>query len=305
LSCIQAARPAAVTAHILCDTDVNDSDRERLADVIPPADAAQLVFLDLPTDKLTDLPDGVLAHGGAVSCARFFLPDLLPELNRLIYLDADTLCVSSIQPLWDLDLAGRPLAAVGNVTAPYMRERIVNLGLRDPLRYFNSGVLLMDLDLMRRRDDASDLMACIRSQGDGMLWVDQDALNLVFEDAWCALPPRWNAQNSLWFWSEWARDVFPDEDLHEARTDPAILHFEGPSLAKPWHYLCRHPYTAQYRRVLSQTAWPAAAPTEKSAFTALIRPLPRERQISALLWRDAMRERVGARLSAGARKAGG
>jgi lipopolysaccharide biosynthesis glycosyltransferase len=67
--------------------------------------------------------------------------------------------------------------------------------------------------------------------------------------------PRWNCQNSLFFWPE-AREVFGDATVDEAIANPAILHFEGPELAKPWHYLCEHPLREQFWTHVRQTPWP-------------------------------------------------
>src|SRR5207253_2718503 len=83
-----------------------------------------------------------------------------------------------------------------------------------------------------------------------LVWPDQDACNVALEGRWLALHPRWNAQNSLWTWGDLARGVFGVDVVEEATTAPAILHFEGPSLSKPWHALCRHPWRDEYWRQL-------------------------------------------------------
>ena len=64
------------------------------------------------------------------------------------------------------------------------------------------------------------------------------------------LNPKWNAMNSLWVWPDHARRVFTEDDLRVARDDPAVLHFEGPPIVKPWHYLSQHPFRDEYRFAL-------------------------------------------------------
>ena len=142
-----------------------------------------------------------------------------------------------------------------------MRPHITQLGLKDWRRFFNSGVLLMDLDRLRSERLWAALTRLIDERGEQLVWPDQDALNLLFADRWTPLHPRYNAMNSLWNWTDWAHDVFGPEQVREATTRPAILHFEGPSLNKPWHYLSFHPWRDDYRKTLARTSW-ADAPTE-------------------------------------------
>jgi hypothetical protein len=75
--------------------------------------------------------------------------------------------------------------------------------------------------------------------------------------------------------------VFGAEALHEATASPAILHFEGPSLNKPWHYLCQHPWRHQYRRTLARTPWPDVALHDRTPATAVISRLPVSMRLAA------------------------
>ena len=51
---------------------------------------------------------------------RIFLPELLPDVDRVLYLDVDTLAVDSLEPLWATDLGDAPGGAVTNV---FMQDR--------------------------------------------------------------------------------------------------------------------------------------------------------------------------------------
>jgi hypothetical protein len=81
---------------------------------------------------------------------RIFLPDLLPEVGRALYLDVDTIVLRSLSPLWALDLRDHYVAAVTNVPERHMLGHAEELGGAGPGDYFNSGVLLMNLELMPR-----------------------------------------------------------------------------------------------------------------------------------------------------------
>ena len=60
---------------------------------------------------------------------RIFLPDLLPDVDRVLYLDADTLVVDDVTPLFDQPLGHAYVAAVANVLEPEFANRVQTLGL--------------------------------------------------------------------------------------------------------------------------------------------------------------------------------
>src|SRR5439155_15542090 len=160
-----------------------------------------------------------------MSRLRVVLPARLPELQRVLYLDADTLVGGSMAALWDTALEGAPVGAVANVTEPAMQAHVTSLGVERG-GYFNAGVLLVDLGRWREEGATAALTRFVADRP-GLPWFDQDALNAVFAKRWKRLHPRWNAMNSFWMWGDLAAAVFGDEALAEARSRPAILHFEG------------------------------------------------------------------------------
>jgi lipopolysaccharide biosynthesis glycosyltransferase len=213
--------------------------------------------------------------GGRITWLRVLLPELLEHLPRALFIDADTFAVTSLDALWSTDLGADVLAAACNVVEPAMHEHVRSIGLSDPRRYLNAGVLLMDLDAMRREDATSAMLLFAEGARDRIRWLDQDTLNVVFENRWRPLHPRWNAMNSLWTWEGWAVETFGAEAVNEARTDPGILHFEGPALCKPWHYLSTHPWREAYRATLRRTPWSGTPLEDRTWSTRALRTLPR------------------------------
>jgi lipopolysaccharide biosynthesis glycosyltransferase len=140
--------------------------------------------------------------------------------------------------------------------------------------YFNSGVLLFDLERVR----SAGLMARAREvacrQHDRLLWPDQDALNVAFAGRWLPVHPRWNCMNSLRVWRPWADEALGADAVAEALADPAVVHFEGPALSKPWHYLSDHPLRDRYRSALARTPWAGTPLADRTVATRLIAHLP-------------------------------
>lgn len=239
------------TVHLLHTPDVPASDRRRFHTMATQAGGRAVLHAIDPT-QVDDL--AVMDRIGPVMWFRALLPDLLPDVDRVLYLDADTLVVDGLAELFTMPLGTAGIAAADNVLEPTHRDRVAALGLEGAHAYFNSGVLLLDLAQLRRDGRMQQVLQVARERADELVWPDQDALNLVFASTREALHPRWNAQNSLSVWRPWAEEVFGVERVDEALSDPAIVHFEGPG-QKPWFVECPHPRAGQYRRVADRTPW--------------------------------------------------
>ena len=217
---------------------------------------------------------------------RVFLPELLPSISRVLYLDADTLIAAPLDELWQTELGGNLVGAVTNPLYTNMVPRIVaELGLPNGQSYFNSGVLIVDLDGWRQHATTAAVLAFARTHP--LVWPDQDALNAVLHRRRLRLPPRWNAMPGIW---ELPRSYLPysDAEVHEAARNPAIVHFVGPY--KPWHYRSRHPYRATYFRYLEGTCWQGRPIEGRSAWQAVLRRLPTvwadQTELALARWQD-------------------
>jgi lipopolysaccharide biosynthesis glycosyltransferase len=186
---------------------------------------------------------------------RIFLPELLPDLDRVLYLDGDIIVLDSLGPLWETPFDGNYLGAVSNVFEQHDSHRPASLGLPETQHYFNSGVLLMNLDAMRRDGCTAELVAYATKNAELLAWPEQDALNVLLGDRRLALHPRWNLMNSILLFP-WAADILGAEAVEEARRNPAVRHFEGPSVNKPWHYLCDRGMRDLYFEHRRETPWP-------------------------------------------------
>lgn len=225
--------------------------RRLLAEMVND-DLTALTLLEVGDERIAGLPE--MESIPATMWYRTFLPELLPDIGAVLYLDGDTIAVDSLEPLWSTDLATHHVAAVTNVWEWWNADYPASLGLTRPDRYFNSGVLLMDLEQMRRDAVTSELIAYART-AEHLPWGDQDALNVVLEGRRLELHPRWNVMNSVLEFPE-VPDIFGAEATAEARRAPGIRHFEGPERNKPWHYLCNREGRNAYLRHRKATPWP-------------------------------------------------
>lgn len=261
----------SVHVHLLRDDSLDRGSAERLGSMIA-ALGARLTCHPIDAGAFTDLP--AMNRIPPLMWYRVLLPELLPELDRILYLDCDTLVRADLSALWQTDLAGRYVAATDNVLERNYADRAERLGLPRGQRYFNSGVLLFNLAKMRQDRCSRALLDFGRSAGATLVWPDQDALNAVLGSRRVTLHPRWNCQNTLYYFPGRSAAVFGSAVVREAVRAPAIMHFEGPGLAKPWHYLCKHPHRAEYWQHRARTPWPGAVLEGRSWPNRILRLVP-------------------------------
>jgi len=205
--------------------------------------------------KASAKPFEAFPVNGHVSVAAYFrllLPDLLPRgMERVIFIDADTIITDSLDDLWNQSLESKALAAV-------REHRLFCVHHNHQYGYyFNAGIMLIDLVKWRQANIISKGLAFATAIPEKLRHSDQDVLNLVFEDNWLNLPDRWNACPHL-FGLTGGYDLTPEalstSEL-EAIQQPAIVHFAGSGRDKPWNARCRHPLKTRYLEARSLTPW--------------------------------------------------
>lgn len=267
-----------LTVDYLLGDDIGSVPRGQLQAMVEGL-GATIVFHRFDPASVSELP--ILPGRGPMTGSlwyRIWLPEVLPDVDRLLYLDIDTIVLDSVAPLAAVDLTGHHVAGVSNLWEPWNRGRPIGLGLPPEQPYFNSGVLLMNLELMRRDDSTAALLACVREQPEKIVWGDQDALNIVLGATHLPLAPRWNAMNSVMrFPFADAAEVYGEAATEEARLHPAIRHFEGPAINKPWHLLAEPADRELYRTHRRATPWPRFVPDGITARTVARRLLRRRR----------------------------
>ena len=162
---------------------------------------------------------------------RLLLPELLPELDRILYLDCDIIVRQDLAKLWETtELADNYLAGVYEAAIEGQAERFRALGC-DPAKYFNSGFLLMNLAQMRAEKVSEKLLEACRVPY--LEFPDQDALNQVCLGRVVPLSPLYNSIRT--FFIPKYRPDFERQygsGLWEKVQKEATIHYTG---GKPWN----------------------------------------------------------------------
>jgi lipopolysaccharide biosynthesis glycosyltransferase len=217
----------------------------------------------------------------------------LPEVDQALWLDSDTLVMADVAPVWDRGPGHHPLLAVQDSLVPLVSSRFGvaryrDLGLRPDAKYFNSGVMLMNLTEWRQRRVSARALDYLKHYANDVSFWDQEGLNAVLSGEWGELDPAWN-------WSVNLRWADGDRVTNGAAK---IVHFNGN--LKPWTYDRRDAHSRAYYEYVDRTSWPGWRPSTSwmaAAFrayerTSLRRALYPIEQVGTSVWRGLTRKVV-------------
>ena len=193
--------------------------------------------------------------------ARLFAPAHLPdEVERYIYLDADTVVLGDIHSLWDTKLDGAVCGMAPEPTIYAKTKQTLGMSVDDA--YYNSGVILTDRLKWEEERISSKCIDCYKEAGGkGLDFPDQDILNVVLQGRVKTLWQGWNFfsnyhyrdYKSLKLQAAWYEGLITEEAYEAARLKPRIVHFAGGE--RPWLRANRNPYRASYAQYLEFTEW--------------------------------------------------
>ncbi|MBR5709993.1 MAG: glycosyltransferase family 8 protein [Thermoguttaceae bacterium] len=198
-------------------------------------------FLKTDFEQLKDCPNNVIFTKNAYS--RLLLDLVLPDVDRILYLDCDMIATRSLGALWESDLKGKSLGVVHDFSIDLDRfDNVLTVFLLE-LTFkdiFNSGLLLMNLDKIRKEKTFRKTLEWVANHPSMLQWADQNPLNVVFHNDFVFLDGMWNG-------SAQKKDHLNGEPM------PAIIHYL--KRVKPWHLEYDGLYEEQYEKYLSMTPW--------------------------------------------------
>ena len=182
---------------------------------------------------------------------RLFIPELFPQYDKGIYLDADLVVPGDISWLYREPLGRRLVGAVADYSiqkiAPFMQYIDEYVGV-DHKNYVNSGVLLLNMRRLREVDLSGRFLSWVEKYGLETVAPDQDYLNALCWDGIQYLDPDWNAM--------------PSECL-SVMDNPQIIHFNLAS--KPWLNE-QVPYDQVFWKYAAGTGYEAEIKARRRAF---------------------------------------
>jgi lipopolysaccharide biosynthesis glycosyltransferase len=235
-------------SRVVTDDLLDDFFRSILSDRVN----AQIHFIGNDNPFVQRIPDGGVILSRA-TYLRFLVPEIIAA-DKVLYLDCDMIVLDDLNELFQTNLDNRILAAVSDLfVGPSSIKHSFSL------RYFNSGVLLINAQKWREEKWLDRVIKFIEDKFVTMCvgkkhYGDQDIMNMISIGNTVYMHPRYNVVNPVYL----RRKFFRGKIFDEAIAKPAIVHFAGG--AKPWNNWEIHPLTEKYIFYRNQTPWQKIEP---------------------------------------------
>ena len=217
---------------------------EKLGMVYHPIVVGEEAFAHAPTtDRYPDtIYYRLLAHE--------FLP---AEVDKILYLDADLICLNDFRDLYEMEMGNQLYAAASHNEDGRLLDYVNKLRLKNfemDSSYFNTGILLMNMEAIRHHVKRQAILDFIAKNRNWLILPDQDVLNGLYADRVMAIPDEiynYDARYSLIYQTKsqgkW--------DLNWVIDHTVFLHFAGRD--KPWKSNYRGRYSGLYKFIASLT----------------------------------------------------
>ena len=236
LSIVENNLEQSIVFHLFCDK-INQEDIENLNICTQKYLSISIVVYLINEKDISDFPqtDGVW---NLSIYYRAIAPQVLyGKVKKLLYLDVDMCCVGNIKDLFIIPLDNNIAAvvedAMGNHT---LEKKLRKLGCCENKKYFNSGMMLFNVEKYYKDDILNKFIDVIKKHTDKLYFWDQDAFNIVIGKVVKYINCQYNYQK-----------------INKKHVDIRIVHFTG--VRKPWFCNFDYYFFDIWRKVYNSSPW--------------------------------------------------
>lgn len=227
---------------LLLTQDIKPESKKRIKDIIANYPNFSVRYTD-PSYLMGDYDFYVRGHFGLQTYYRLVLPDLIPDYDKIVYLDSDMIVAADVAELYHTDVEGYLVAAcldpdTAGLYNGYEKEKKAFMDnvmkFEDPYSYFQAGTLVLNLKEFRKTYTMKYVLDFAVSEKWQLL--DQDILNCLCKNRVKYIDMSWNVMVDFggirikeiigrapqWLYKQYM----------ESRKHPKIIHYAGPE--KPW-----------------------------------------------------------------------
>ncbi len=162
---------------------------------------------------------------------RIFAAKYLPDgLDKVLYLDPDIIVNGSLRELYNTDLGEYYFAAASHTGTIMTMVNSLRLDMEDEAPYINSGVMLMNLKLLRKEQNFKDVFDFIEKRKNYLILLDQDIISGLYGSKILALDTyKYNmTENLFMLHAPFEKNL----NMEWVRNHSVIIHYCGRN--KPW-----------------------------------------------------------------------
>jgi lipopolysaccharide biosynthesis glycosyltransferase len=172
---------------------------------------------------------------------RIIIPRLLPHLKKVLYLDCDIVVQDDIYELYNTDINNYLFAAIEDIFTGKKRHELLNIPLKE--KYFNSGVLLMNIEKSKEINAPETILKFVNDYPEKLKYCDQDAINSTMCGNFLCMEQKYNYI---------ANTEVSTLDKFFNLDDIKIIHYAG---TKPWNFFDNDIFIKKYFYYLNKTPW--------------------------------------------------
>jgi lipopolysaccharide biosynthesis glycosyltransferase len=193
-----------------------------------------------------------------------FLQDLLPDkVEKILYLDSDSIIIGSFKELWQLNIENYYLGAALEIKLNFdtagHAKKLLGLSEIDP--YVNAGVLLLNLKKMRENNIGDKFVDYINSH-EKITYYDQDTINVVLRDNIKIIDLKYNffpeffklGYNNVIKWTQ-NKCYYSEKEFENALKNIIYLHFQLGLTGKPWYKKNNVPCANEFEKYVNLSLW--------------------------------------------------
>ena len=212
----------------ILDGGITDETKKKFDELKSIKQNFSIEFINVDMSLFEKFPN--LGHFSLNTYLRYLIPNLKPELDKVLYLDVDLVVKGDIKEFYSTDLEGYPIGAIpylieGNIEFAEWCEMLKHrIGMNQDSVYFNAGVLMIDCEYFRKHNMQKYLFDKTQEMASLLLCPDQDILNVTFENNYKTLPANYNL----------VIDMTDSNIFDKYKNGFYILHYTGGKGYRPW-----------------------------------------------------------------------
>lgn len=216
--------------YIMHPGEFEKENKEKIKSLEKKYSGCKINFIDM-ADKYKNARES--GHITTPTYYRLSLSDLLPNIDKIIWLDGDTLTFSDLKEMYDIDMEGYyykgflddSVAAIGS------------FGVKND-HPICAGVMLINLKELRKDDMVNKFAKFIEENYEKLIQHDQTTINVLCYEKIGVLPPKYGLFNYFLDYTKAqtymeelrAKDKYSEEDIKDAYDNIVVLH----CVSKPW-----------------------------------------------------------------------
>ena len=242
----------------LMSLNISDENKKELKKYIKKYKNRSIEFIELSDMKKHFSFEFDTTGWNPIVLARLLLDKLLPkDIDRILYLDGDTIVRGSLKDLYEINMDNYSIAA--SIEPTINKKRKNELGL-EKYPYYNAGVLLVNMKHWRKNKSGDKIIEYYKEHNGKLFANDQDAINGSMKDYILTISPKYNFYNIFYqynykFMKKLMKPVpyISEEEYKDAVKNPVIIHYLGEE--RPWRNGNKHKYRDDYNKYLDMTPW--------------------------------------------------